>query len=257
VLAGRPVAATLSEIWLLDAKGVKVERVAQPQIMNPSLVWAPDAKSFVYASSLAGRFEVYRQQPGSTEAPQVIPTVDSQFKSVFSFTPGGGGLVVAAHDPLKGWGLWAVPLGTKSESTFLLSTRSRDIGAALSPDGRWLAYLSLEAGQSEVYVTPFPASGSRTRVSTSGGWEPLWTRGGRELLYLTCRGRDCSVMSVPIGTGATFTAGTPRPIVARRNLVSFAVTSDGERLLLSVESGDTPPPYISLTLNWTAAAERR
>jgi hypothetical protein len=64
-------------------------------------------------------------------------------------------------------------------------------------------------------------------------------------------------MSVPIGTGVAFTAGTPRPIVARRNLVAFAATRDGERLLLSVGSGDAPPPYISLTLNWTAAVQQR
>jgi Tol biopolymer transport system component len=133
VLAGRPVAVTLSEIWIFDAKGVKVERVAQPQTMNPSVVWAPDGRSFVYASSPAGRFEVYRQQRDSAEAPRVIPTVDSQFKSVCSFTPDGKGLIVAAHDPLKGWGLWAVPLGTKSEPTFLLPIRPRSIGAALSP----------------------------------------------------------------------------------------------------------------------------
>ena len=187
----------------------------------------------------------------------MVPTVDSQFKSVCSFTPDGKALVIAAHDPLKGWGLWMAPLGTKGVPTFLLPIRPRAIGATLSPDGRRLAYLSMEAGQSEVYVTPFPAGGQRIRISTSGGWEPTWIRGGKELLYLSQQGRDVSVMSVPMATGAALTAGTPRPILTRRGLASFAATSDGERLLLSVESGDTPPPYISLTLNWTAALNRR
>jgi len=258
VLAARPVAATLSEAFLFDAKGARIERVAQPQTMNPALVWAPDGRSFVYASSPAGRFEVYRQQPNSTEGAQMVPTVDSQFKSVCSFTPDGKDLVMAAHDPLKGWGLWIVPLATKSAPTFLLPMRPRLIRAALSPDGRWLAYLSLnEAGQSEVYVTPFPAVGQRTRVSTSGGWDPAWIRGGRELLYLSQQGRDVCVMSVSVGAGPALTTGTPRPILTRRGLASFAATADGERLLLSVESGDTPPPYISLTLNWTASMRQR
>jgi hypothetical protein len=257
VLATRPVAATLSEVWHFEVKGAKVERLAQPQTMNPSLAWAPDGRSFVYASSPAGRFEVYRQQPDSTEAPRVIPTVESQFKEVYSFTPDGRGLIIAAHDPLKGWGLWMVPLGTQGVPTLLVPIRPRTFGAALSPDGRWLAYLSLEAGQSEVYVTPFPKGGSRVRVSTGGGWEPVWVRGGRELLYLSRQGRDVGVMSVSVGTGPAFAAGTPRPILTRHGIASFTASRDGERLLLSVESGDTPPPYISLTLNWTATVRQR
>jgi Tol biopolymer transport system component len=257
VLASRPVAATLSEIWHFDVNGAKVERIGQPQTMNPALVWAHDGRSFVYASSPAGRFEVYRQHLNSTDAPQKVPSVDSQFKSVCSFTPDGRGLIMAVHDPLKGWGLWTVPLGTQGAPTLLVPIRSRDIGAALSPDGRWLAYLSLETGRSEVYVTPFPKGGSRVRVSTGGGWEPVWVRGGRELLYLSRQGRDVGVMSVSVGTGPAFAAGTPRPILTRRGIASFAATSDGERLLISTESGDTPPPYISLTLNWTAAVQQR
>jgi len=257
VLASRPIAAVLAEIWLFDLEGAKVERVSQPQIMNADLAWAPDGRSFVYSSSQGGRFEVYRQQPGSTDPPQLIPTVDAQFKAVCGFTPDGRALVIGAHDPLKGWGLWLAPLGTKTAPTFLLGYRAREIGGAVSPDGHWLAYGSLESGRSEVYVTPFPAGGQRTRVSTNGGYFPKWVRAGKELLYMSFQGRDGSVMSVPVGTGPAFTAGTPRTILTRRGLASFAVSSDGERLLLSVESGDTPPPYISLTLGWTAAMRHR
>jgi Tol biopolymer transport system component len=257
VLATRAVGAASKEVWLFDFKGVKVERVSQAQDMDFHLVWAPDGRSFVYASFKAGRSEVYRQQPDSAEAPEMVPTVDAQFKFVCSFTPDGKALVIAATDPLRRAGLWVVPLGTKNAPTPLLPMSRRTIAATLSPDGRRLAYLSLETGQREVYVTPFPAGGRRTKVSTNGGWDPTWVRGGRELLYLSQQGHDLSVMSVSIATGATLTPGTPRPILTRRDLVSFAATSDGERLLLSAESGDTPPPYISLTLNWTAAMRGR
>jgi Tol biopolymer transport system component len=257
VLASRPVAATLSEIWLFDAEGAKVERVTSPQVMNADVVWAPDGGSFVFSSSQGGRFEVYRQQPGSTNPPQLIPTVDAQFKTVSGFTPDGHALVIGAHDPFKGWGLWLAPLGTKTAPTFLLQYRTRELDAAVSPDGRWLAYASLEAGRSEICVTPFAASGQRTRVSTNGGYLPRWDRGGRELLYASFQGRDGSVMSVEVGPGPAFTAGTPRAILTRRGLEWFAPTRGGERLLLSVESFDTPPPYISLTLGWTAAMRQR
>src|SRR5690606_29511852 len=55
---------------------------------------------------------------------------------------------------------------------------------ALSPDGRWLAYVSSETGRREVYLVPYPDVGAvREQVSSQGGAEPRWTRGGRELIY--------------------------------------------------------------------------
>jgi len=225
--------------------------------MESDLVWAPDGRSFVYSSSQAGRFDVYRQQPDSGLPPEPVPTVESQFKAVLSFTPDGRGLVIAAFDPVRRWGLWLVPLGKEAAPTLLMPVEGRDFGAVVSPDGRWLAYNTTDSGRSEVYVTPFPAGGQRTRVSVNGGWNPTWVRGGNELLYGSRQGRDVNVMSVQVGAGTVFTAGAPQPVLSRRDLVTFAATSDGERLLLSVESGDTPPPYISLTLNWTAAMRAR
>ncbi len=85
----------------------------------------------------------------------------------------------------------------------------------------------------------------------------MWARGGKEILFVAGQGRDTSVMSVPIESGNEIAAGPPRPLFTRGGLVSFAATQDGERLLLSVESGETPPPHIDLTLNWTAALKRR
>ena len=73
---------------------------------------------------------------------------------------------------------------------------------------------------------------------------------------MSWQGREASVISVPVESGTVFTAGTPHPLFTRRGLVSVAATQDGERLLLSVESGETPPPHIGLTLNWTAALKR-
>ena len=55
----------------------------------------------------------------------------------------------------------------------------------ISPDGRWLAYVSNESGVPEVYVRPFPdaSSGAVWQVSVDGGDEPMWAHSGRELFY--------------------------------------------------------------------------
>jgi eukaryotic-like serine/threonine-protein kinase len=54
----------------------------------------------------------------------------------------------------------------------------------LSPNGRWLAYTSDDSGQYEVFVRPFPVTGTwREQVSVDGGNEPVWSRDGSELFY--------------------------------------------------------------------------
>ena len=260
VLAARPIFANSGEVWLFDDDGEKIERVAPPQMMETDLAWAPDGRSFIYSSSRAGRFEIFRQQKDSADAPQPLPTVDAQFKTVCCFTPDGHALVIAAYDPVKKWCLWLVPLGEQTVPTLLQTIdvgASEDTQAAVSPDGRWLAYTSADAGRSEVYVMPFPAGGQRIRVSTSGGSDPQWVRGGKEVFYRSSQGRDDSVVAVPVVTDPEFAVGAPRSILTRRGLASFAVRGDGEQLLLSVGSGDTPPSHISLTLGWTAAMKRR
>ena len=54
---------------------------------------------------------------------------------------------------------------------------------AWSPDGKWIAYVSVESGRTEVYVRPFPGPGGRWQISAAGGRFPIWSRNGRELFY--------------------------------------------------------------------------
>jgi Tol biopolymer transport system component len=74
-----------------------------------------------------------------------------------------------------------------------------------SPDGNWLAYVSDEAGRSEVYVQPFPGTGGKRQVSTEGGSEPAWNPNGKELFY---RSGD-AMMAVDVTTKPTFVLGNP------------------------------------------------
>ncbi len=256
-LASRPISQLRNEVWLFDLEGVPAERVSPRESDSGNPRWAPDGRSFVYLADATGRREIYRQDAERATPAMAIASLQAWNKWPCGFTPDGSGLLAGAYDPVVGLSLWRVPIRGGGAPTVLLRKPDWDSDGAISPDGRWLAYTSTETGQREVFVTSFPTVGRRTRLSTSGGQTPIWTRGGRELLFVAPEGRDASVMSVPVESGAAFTAGAPRALVTRRGLVSFSAAQDGERLLLSVESGETPPPYIGLTLNWTAALEGR
>ncbi|MEE2776022.1 MAG: hypothetical protein VYE73_04585 [Acidobacteriota bacterium] len=93
------------------------------------------------------------------------------------------------------------------ERPLVASQTHREFNADISPDGRWLAYQSDEAGRDEAYVRPFPdVDSSKWASSTDGGREPVWSRGGSSELYY--RG-DSHVMAVSIATTPGFEAGPP------------------------------------------------
>jgi len=89
----------------------------------------------------------------------------------------------------------------------LVSTEFNESHAAVSPDGRWIAYQSNRSGRFEIYVERFPEPGQLERVSTSGGSGPRWSTDGRELFYISQDGRQ--LFAVPVATGPAFNAGTP------------------------------------------------
>ena len=77
-----------------------------------------------------------------------------------------------------------LPLSQDAKPRPLLRTRFNEYQPRLSPDGRWLAYVSDESGRDEVYVRPFPeVDKGKWQVSTSGGVYPLWSPDGRELAH--------------------------------------------------------------------------
>ena len=83
-------------------------------------------------------------------------------------------------------GLWSYPVDPTQKPTLIRPSLTAETWQSeFSPDGRWLAYVSLEFGRSEVYVEPVPATGARWQVSANGGAEPHWSKDSGELFYLT------------------------------------------------------------------------
>jgi hypothetical protein len=127
--------------------------------------------------------------------------------------------------------------GVDSVARRILATGYDEDGAALSPDSRWLAYVSNEQGEHEVFVRPFPdVNGGKWQVSSGGGSAPLWASNGRELFYV--RGENMYV--VRIHPGSPFSADSPRILFAIPDRVragslargTVAITPDAQRFLM-------------------------
>ena len=152
--------------------------------------------------------------------------------------------------------LHALSIDAGSSPAPLLQTRFDEEHAAISPDGRWLAYTTDEAGQEDIYVRPFPNVDDRKwRISTAGAREPLWGPDGGELFY---RGRGANaVMSVRIETEPVFRAGTPEVVFEGAYRlgggVNYDLSPNGQRFLM-IKEGPTADATVSTELvpilNW-------
>ena len=151
-----------------------------------------------------------------------------------------------------------VSLEGERASIPLLDTEFSERNAALSPDGRWLAYASDESGQFEIYVRPIPdVDAGKWQGSSDGGRWPLWSPDGRELFYLGPQ----AMMVVAIQTGPTITLGRREPLfdtvpyytgnISRR----VAISPDGQRFLM-LKEGAAPLPGIVVVQNWFEELKR-
>jgi eukaryotic-like serine/threonine-protein kinase len=207
-----------------------------------------------FVSNQAGRAEIFVGSVDGAGSPELLPTIDAQFKYVDDWSPDGKFLVFQAVDPLTKMDLWLLPMSGDRKPQPFLDSPSGETNARISPDGRWIAYESDESGDAEVYVQSFPKPGHKVRVSSDGGVVPIWTRGGKELLYVT---RDRDLVAVPIEAGTECRPGAPRKLFTGSGLVTGGdVTADGERFLVS-KAAEAPHREIRLFIDWTAALEKR
>jgi len=169
-----------------------------------------------------------------------------------SFSPDGRLLVFVEADPATAQDIWALPLDQGRKPRAVLRTHAVEHGPVLSPDGQWLAFVSNESGDNDVYVRRFSGSGRKIRISTASGQEVAWSPDGHELFF---RSGD-RMMAVDIVTQPTLRAGKPRLLFQRtfakggpwRN---YDVSRDGRSfLMLKPTSEDVALTQMNVVLNW-------
>ena len=220
-----------------------------------------DGRSLVYLgdANTNGGTPMTRRADGTGGA---RPLLSSGFKFGQAFeTRDGKWLVVRRSFFEAGAGdIFATRAG---DSTLvpLATSPASEVDAAVSPDGRWVAYSSNESGVYEVYVRPFPdAASARWQVSTAGGTDAVWSHGGRELFYVS---GDNKLMAVEVRPGPSFSSGQPKPLFSMASYVSigpvqsFEVSPDDRRFLMLRETTPTERNELIVTQNWTEEMKAR
>jgi len=245
LLGGRP------DIWALDLTQGTLSRVTfDSSSVYPE--WSPDGAWVHYATSRGGNYDLWRSRSnGSGVQESLVVAPNDQWEGVPS--PDGRGLVFRVTDPETRRDILWLPRGASAPVPVLVSP-FEERGIAVSPDGRWLAYVSNETGADEVYVRALPGPGGRVQISSNGGREPRWGPGGRELLY---RSRD-SVYSAEIApSGGELRPGRRRALFrdlyrtgGAGNHAGWDVDPGGRRFVFVRDGGVAAERQVSVLVNW-------
>jgi serine/threonine-protein kinase len=242
---------TGSDIWVYDLSDSTSTRLTFDG-QNGYVEWTPDGSQVSFARSPEGPDrDLWVARADGSGSPALAVDRES-FVAEGVWSPDGEWLVVREGDRSRGQdaNVVAIPLRGGGDTLVLLDGSFNERSATISPDGRWMAYVSDESGIDEVYVRPFPTGSGRWQVSAGGGGEPRWAHSGRELFYRTAG----ALVSVQVRTSPTFAVGARTrlfPTVAYQvnpNHASYDVFPDDDGFVFVKTASETQ--QFVLALNW-------
>ncbi len=225
-------------------------------------VFSADGKELFFARYGTQRGEVWAQRVEGGE-PRLVGRLEGTWIAPFSVSLDGRWLVGALYSQTTQSDIWVVDLGAADpeHAARSIAAPGAQLGPALSPDGRWLAYFSLDSGGPDVFVQRFPGGESRTRVSSGGGVIPRWSRDGRELFFQSEDGSE--LMAVEVKTEPKLVLGEPRKLFDGAYWAgwdagpSFAVSPDGKRFLMVQRTGNAKrSDELVVVQNWFTELDR-
>jgi serine/threonine-protein kinase len=254
----RLAATTDDSLWVYPLDRRPPVRLTSGRSLSPR--WSPDGQTIVYEQygSVQGLYAIAAD--GSSAVPH--PVSPSGHFHAHGFIDGGHGLLTVFKPPGSAgpWLLMRVGLsGTEAPARLgdvLLPDRFA--GTALSPDGRWLAYITDTTGSPELWVRRYPTLDAAVRISPNGAAEPVWAKNGRELFYL--EGDKLMRVRVDADSKARFAYEPPVMLVEKSFMrapqePSFDLAADGRLLMLGrVPAGPSSP--IEVIVNWRGHAAR-
>lgn len=244
-------ANSTGDLWVFQVGRSGGTRVTSEGGRDFGAEWTPDGTELIYSSERPF-FDLYRRAADASRPAQ--PLVTGGHDHYAGTVSEDGKFVSYVLSTSGGTQLWTVPLQGRAQPTRYLTNGFNLAHPTLSPDGRWMAYDSDESGRVEVYVQSFPDPIQRRwKVSPGRGSEPLWTKGGKELIY---RNGD-SVMAVSFdlengrsGQSAALFAGPYPDNPGWTRPRSYDVSRDGERFLMIRLPTGNPAPRIVVVMNW-------
>ncbi|MGH9862509.1 MAG: protein kinase domain-containing protein [Candidatus Acidiferrales bacterium] len=240
-----------TDIWVYDLARQTLTRLTF-EGSNFVPFWTPDGKRIVFSSDRAGVPNLFwKAADGSAPEERLTTSGSPQFAS--SVSPDGQRVLFRESTSSTASDVMVLPLEGERKPQPFVQTSFEERYARFSADGGWVAYMSNESGQPEVYVQPYPGPGGKWQISTEGGTEPVWSRDGRELFYRNGN----KLMAVSVQTRSGFQASTPRMLfegpyeLGTARATNYDVAPDGQRfVMIKLDEQATGSSQLNVVLHW-------
>ena len=254
-LAVSVVAGGGRDIWVHHRQRKTFTRLTFEE-QNVSPVWSRDGSMIYYVRmDAAGRTTAIHRRPsdGSRDAEQIVALPERAYLSYLAPDERSAVIELVTPGPARS-DIHQIALAKGAKPVPLLATRFNEFAARLSPDGRWMAYVSNESSRPQIYVRPATGGGGRWQVSNTVGEEPKWSPDGRQLYY-----RSGNVlMGASVGAGPTFEASPPRQLMSgiynlrNESGISYDVDPKTGRFVMIRPGEDAVEAYsLRVVVNWT------
>ena len=228
-------------------------RLTQNNSVLPYPTWTPDSSTIAF-SGLAGN--LYARPTDLSREETLLATPQGRVVPG-AWTLDGGTLIYYVVVSASDRDIWTLREDGASEA--FLDTDFSDRGPRLSPDGRWLAYVSDRSGEDRVHVQAFPEAGPVFSVSAGPGTAAVWSRDGREIFY---RNGD-QLWVVDVELEPEFRAGSATMLFERVMSAdqfgnpSYDVSLDGQQFLMVRRAASAEFTAFTLVQNWFEELKER
>ena len=246
---GKQVALTLQassfDVWIYDPGRDTFTRASfGGDEYRPH--FSPDGKMLGYDSSKGGNQDIYVKR-GITQGEEIKITEGPEYKQFAGFTPDGREIIFSRVNKDTGWDLYAASIEGDHKPRPLVVAPFNQTDPRLSPDGKWLAYVSDESGQQEVFVQSLADPSMRAQVSSEGGDSPRWSPSNNELFF-KFRNR---LMSVKFASGNTLNPGKPTMLFEDKvDWNYYDVAPDGRFVVARDADTKAAGNQINVVLHW-------
>jgi serine/threonine-protein kinase len=248
------IASAQREVWTYDISAGTSSRVTVGDFVNERPEWSADGKRVLYRTTRGGRSALWWRAAdlSGPEQPLLASNIDDYFEGVI--TPDGRTIVYQVDNGNANL-LYRAIGGSDTTSHPIAVSDATETQARVSPDGKWVAFVTTESGRDEVVVQPFPGPGARTQVSVDGGREPVWSRDGQRLFYR----ENQQFVAANVRTAPAFAVVSRNTLFKDRFVrgpyhANFDVMPDGAHLLL-LEA--TEQAQLMIVHNWADEVRRR
>jgi Tol biopolymer transport system component/predicted Ser/Thr protein kinase len=234
-------------------RGVKTRMLPDVNVLERCIAWSSAGDRLAVTGQRKTEYEVLALSLSGAPDTQTLVR-QPEYACVQTWTPDGRYVLVSSGRPSSVTAVAAVP--GSPPLTLAPAVPPGAVSAAISPDGRWIAYIQLEGSRLEGYIQRFPPDGRASKFTPDEVSNPVWGGDGAEIFYTDSMSSIKSVRVIASAKGELSASGPS--LVARRagaatGIIPFFVSPDGQRILTLAQSADVRSRRtLSLILNWPA-----